>query len=184
VGEELLVFEYNKVSTWHWYGFHEDRPPKQNGDWTTPLNFRDGSLHVRAEIRGIPVEQPGMRLGFCFWQRGMLNGESYYFETCTTRNVPGIKDNITTWSTNIKDMWKHGNHPLDWAQPRTVAGLVIKSQHDIPVGLKNASHNWGCGDIPGCDPDHTKWYPLNIRFTVVAVQQGHAFSGWENYINP
>ena len=168
---ELLVFDWNKIVTEKERGFPSDQPPMANGDWTKPVNFAEGKLYYRAEIRSQPVAQ-NMKLQFCFWQE--KNGDKFALETCGSQgSVRGISGNVVTWSENIQDMWKKGNKPLEWQRARFRNGLAIKNSSGLPVSNYN-NWNWN-GENPKL------WYPLNMRFTVVVVAKGATFSGWNNY---
>lgn len=170
-GEELVVFDWNKPVTKADHGFPWDYPPmaSANGNWTQPTNFAEGTLHFRAEIRSQPVAQD-MRLQFCFWQYGTSR------EECgTVAQVMGNPGNIVTWSCNMEDMWKL-DEEINWADARDRNGAAIKTNTELPVS-DYAGWNWN-----GENPD--RWYPLDMRFTVVVVEKGAAFSGWGNYTGP
>ncbi len=170
-GEELLVFDWNRVVEKSEGGFAVDIPPIANGNWTTPINFAQGTLHFRAEIRSQRVPQPHMRLGFCFWQR--IKGVDH--ENCNGSPVPGTPGTVVTWSVPVTDMWKKEGRPINWAVPRGRNGFAIRNRANLPVSNKQG-WNWN-----GEDPD--EWYPLDLRFTVVVAEKGAGFSGWDNYIN-
>lgn len=165
-GNEMLIYDFDGLVTKAYGGFVVDNPPLQNGDWTSPLNFAGGTMHFRAEVRGIPENQPNMKLGWCFWQRER--------ENCKGNDVPGAPNTLVTWQADVKNMWKKGGVPIDWTEPRTKNGFSVKNGND-PVSDK-AGMNWN-----GENPDD--WYPLDIRFTVVIVAAGSSFSGWDDYID-
>jgi hypothetical protein len=168
---ELLVFDLNRPVTTKDRGFPGDRPPRPaaNGDWTTPVNFAEGRLYIRVEIRSQPRPKD-MRLQFCMWQY------DYTLETCgkqtAMRGVPGT---VVTWSQRIQDMWKKDGNPLDWKNPRQRYAVAIKNSAKLPVS-NYLGWNWH-GENPG------HWYPLDMRFTVVVVAKGATFGGWDNYVN-
>ena len=168
-GEELLVFDWNKPITKQESGFGVDIPPLANGDWTTPVNFAEGTRYFRAEIRSQQEPQPEMRLGFCFWQRN----NKVDYENCNGNPVPGYAGTVVTWSTPVKDLWKKDGRSIIWNQPRARNGFSVRNKKNDPVSGKQG-WNWS-----GEDPD--KWYPLDLRFTVVVVEKGAGFSGWDNY---
>lgn len=166
-GDELLVFDWNQPVTRDHSGFAIDNPPLANGNWITPINFAQGTLHFRAEIRHMPVAQANMRLGFCFWQ-----GEA---ENCSGSRVPGYDGTIVTWSVPVADLWKKAGLPVNWATSRKRNGFAVRNKNNLPVSDKQG-WDWN-GEQPG------DWYPLDLRFTVVVVEKGAGFSGWDNYIN-
>lgn len=165
-GEELLVFDWNRPVTKDHSGFAIDNPPLANGNWTTPINFAQGTLYFRAEIRSQPKPQADMRLGFCFWQ-----GEA---ENCNGSKVPGYEGTVVTWSVPVADLWKKNGLAVNWAGPRKRNGFAVRNKNNLPVS-DNQGWNWN-GENPN------DWYPLDLRFTVVVVEKGAGFSGWDNYI--
>ena len=72
-------------------------------------------------------------------------------------------------------MWKKDGKPMDWVNPRQRYGVAIKNTSGQPIS-NFLDWNWF-----GEDPD--AWYPLDMRFTVVAVPKGKTFSGWQNFVN-
>ena len=167
-GEELLVFDWNRPVTEADSGFAVDNPPLANGDWTKPINFAEGTLYFRAEIKtNQNVVQEDMRLGFCFWQKEA--------ENCSGAKVPGRKGTVVTWSRPVEELFMVGGIPVDWSLPRARNGFAVRNGKNDPVSDKQG-WNWS-----GEDPD--EWYPLDVRFTVVVVEKGAGFSGWENYVS-
>jgi hypothetical protein len=182
---ELLVFDLNRPVTEEDHGFPKSESmvnpsksidamfPGSNENWEVPTDFANGTLYMRLLIKAQPVEQ-NMNLQFCMWQDDMI-GNKLGLETCTpVANVNGAPGTIATWSVPINNMWKKDNVPLDFTRPRERYGIAIKNSAGDPVS-DYLDWNWN-----GEDPK--KWYPLNIRFTVVAVKEGETFSGWDNYI--
>ena len=148
-----------------------DNPPmaSANGNWTQPVNYAEGTLHLRAEIFSIPVPQDDMKLQLCFWQYNNAR------ENCTqSRNVPGRAGTVVEWSVPVQGMWKKGGVTIDWVNPRDRNGFAIKNGDGQPVS-SYSGWNWN-----GEDPN--AWYPMNVRFTVVVVEKGKTFSGWNTYI--
>lgn len=166
---EILVFEINRDVVQSDRGFPKDHPPKAsaNGDWTNPVNFADGTMYYRMEVREIPRNQD-MQVQFCVWQ------DSFSLENCGERGkLYGKAGAVITWSQPVQEMWKKDGKYIDWSRERQRYALVIRNQAGKPV-----SNNLGW-DWYGENPDH--WYPMDIRFTTVVVAKGATFSGWQNY---
>jgi hypothetical protein len=166
---ELLVFDWNRPVTTGDHGFPRDYPPlaSANGDWTSPVNYAEGTLYYRVQVRSQPQAQQ-MRLQFCFWQY------NYTLENCgPMANVYGAGGVEVTWAVGVQDMWMKDGNPMDWKNPRQTNGVAIKNMAGLPVSDYN-NWNWN-----GEDP--SLWYPLDMRFTVVVVAKGSTFSGWDNY---
>lgn len=168
---ELLIYELNRSVTKADRGFPRDQPPRAeaNGNWTTPVNFAQGTIYYRVHVRSQPQAQ-NMRIQLCIWQ------DSLTLENCgPLASVNGTADTVVTWSGGVQDMWKKNGIPLDWTRARQRYGIAIKNSQGAPVS-DIGDWNWS-----GEDPD--AWYPLDMRMTIVVVAQGATFSGWENYID-
>ena len=172
--DEILVFNRGSLSTPFevtklMSGFVEDKPPTgaANANWVTGqyAGFADGTLYYRARVISIPVDQPGMKFGFCFWENGYAN------EECRGQEFDAIPGTEMTWSHRLDEMWVKS--PINWANPRTKHGIVVRNQNNKPVSAKKG-WNWY-----GEDPDD--WYPMQIHYTVVLVKDGGTFSGWDYY---
>ncbi len=168
--DELLVFDWDGPVSAGNHGFPYHQPPlaTANGDWTSPVNYAEGTLHYRVEIRSIPVWM-NMQTQFCMWQY------SFELENCGKQNglfaQPGT---VATWSNAIREMWKKDGNPMDWENPRMRYGAVVRNEAGDLVS-DYQGWNWS-----GEDPDD--WYPLDWRFTVVVVAKDGTFEGWGNYI--
>jgi hypothetical protein len=165
---EMKVYDFNGNVSQAYGGFVMDKTSaflKQN--WVSPVNYAQGTLHFRAIVRDIPKTQTGMKLGFCFWQGSR--------EMCKGSNTPAYANQTRTytWSVDVSKMWKKNGQAVDFSQPRKKMGFAVRDGQNDPVSNKT-SNNWG-GNNPA------DWYPLNVRFTVVAVAKGASFSGWNNY---
>jgi hypothetical protein len=168
---ELLIFDWNQPVTTAERGFPWDKPPADaaNGDWTKPINYAEGTMHFRAEIREMPSEKI-VRLQFCQWQDGNKLqacgdlGKLYYL------GIPIVLE----WSQPIREMGKLNGVPLDWTRARNRCGIAVKNAAGLPVS-DYSGWNWN-GEVPA------QWYPMNIRFTAVVVEKGKIFGGWSKYI--
>ncbi len=171
-GSELLVFDWNQPVTTAHKGFPWDKPPAQNGNWVTPVNYAEGTFHFRAELRHMPSNQD-LYLQFCIWQYGSD------LETCShtpssTKIAYRGSAVILTWSEAIPDMYLKNGAPLVWADPRDRNGVSVKNSRRDPVS-NYSGWNWN-----GEDP--ANWYPMDLRYTVVVVEKDKSFSGWDTYI--
>lgn len=163
---ELLIYDWNKPITVSEGGFAMDKTSQYlTQNWVSPVNYADGRAYFRAQIFSIPKNQPGMKLGFCFWQ-----GER---ENCKGNDVAGVPGTVSTWDFRLHEMWKKNGQEVDWSQPRKKMGFSVRDGQNDPVSNKTSS-DWG-GNNPA------DWYPMNLRFQVVLVPAGATFSGWQNY---
>lgn len=170
---EMKIFDWNGPVSQSNRGFPHEQPPKQNGNWVSPINYAQGTFHIRIEIRDQPVPQ-NMNLQFCFWQE--KGGDRFGLESTTKQTpVTGRPGTVITTSQAVSSMWKKGGKSIEWQRPRYRNGIAIKTRSGRPVS-NFQGWNWN-----GQDPK--KWYPLDLRYTVVVVSKGSAFSGWDNYID-
>jgi hypothetical protein len=169
-GGELLVFDWDGPVTQDDHGFpglDEAILSGANGNWTTPVNYAEGTLHYRVQVRSQPVPQQ-MKMQWCAWQ------DNSAVENCgTLRDVSGTTGTIVTWSSNVQSMWKLDGVPIDWTRARQHYAAVVKTSAGLPVSDFN-DWNWS-GENPN------QWYPLDMHFTVVVVAKGNSFSGWQNW---
>ena len=66
---EILIYDLNRLVTVKDKGFPRDQPPRSeaNGNWVTPVNYAEGTLYFRVEIRSQPQPQR-MQTQFCICQ--------------------------------------------------------------------------------------------------------------------
>ena len=171
----VVVYDWNKPVLKSHRGFPWDQGNeiKHNYDWTKPINYAHGTVHLRAQIKKQPEVQD-MRLQLCFWQ-SRPGGNNYSNENCAQlKSVKGNPGNVVTWDQPIQNMWKKDGVIIDWIRERFRVGAVIKNKDGVPVS-NFVDFNWA-----GEDPD--KWYPLDMRFSAVVVPQGGNFCGWDYYL--
>lgn len=176
ISGEIRLMEWTEVAAQNRSGFLEYKPAPEfaQGNWVTPENYAEGKLYFRARVNGIPVEQTGMKLGFCFWQ-GENNTPSWGEECASSEPVPGVVGAQREWTRTMTDLNPIGgkNNSIEWDVRRWKYGIIVRNKNNKPVSAKSGM-NWN-----GEDPTH--WYPLDIRFTVVLVKKDQTFSGWHNY---
>ncbi|MEM7333084.1 MAG: hypothetical protein AAF490_13425 [Chloroflexota bacterium] len=176
---QMEIFDWNGFVYQSDNGFPRDTSPNKNFDWTTPINYAEGTIFVRAEIFSMPVNQPDMYLQLCYWQE--LNGDNFALETClNTENVPGVAGTVVCWNQKINQMWKKNNVPLDWTRARHWVAVPIK----VEKAINNKTDLYPVSDWVDpewADEEPADWFPLNMRFTAIVVEEGGTFKGWDDY---
>jgi hypothetical protein len=170
LGAELLVYDWNGEVPMSESGFPKHIPPQENGDWsaeTGEYNFEDGTFQFYVRIRSMP-EPKDMQLQYCVWQDGIKSAEQ-----CASRGkLTGDPGTILTWSSKVNEMWKKPDRPrIDWSRERYRDAVAIRNKSGAAVARV---FDWS-GEIP------KEWFPLDWHFMVVVVEEGKAFSGWDNY---
>ena len=172
----IVIYDWNEPVTRDDRGFPSEKPPRENFDWTAPVNYMTGEFFYRAEVINQPVPQQ-MRLQLCFWQPERPDGNQYRLESCgPMAKVEGTSGQVITWNAKIEDLWQNDKPRVDWAKPRSRASVAIKNSSRLPVS-NHSGWNWN-----GENPD--AWYPLNMHFTGVVVPEGGEFCGWDYYLTP
>jgi len=179
--QELLVIDWNPyVVTVDDHGFPSERNLMEsaNGDWTRPVDYAGGTLYHRLELRSMPTEKD-MMWQCCFHQDGIVL-ENCGPMTDMMRGVTGPPPAVLEWSSVIADMWMLDGNPIDWSRPRSMLFLVVRKGPDEYISDYPSLN----GGVPWAGEDPADWYPMEIRFTTVAVAAGGTFSGWAGYIEP
>ncbi len=172
----VIAYDWNKPVQKDVNGFprFQENEILHNNNWVSPINYAEGTLYYRAEIKRQP-EPKDMRLQLCFWQ-SRPGGSTFDNENCgDLSEVEGVAGNVVTWSTGVQNMWKKDGIIIDWTRPRYWVGVAVKNMDGKPVSDYNG-WNWN-----GENPDD--WYPLDMRFTMVVVPKGSSFCGWNHYID-
>src|SRR5690606_31319793 len=157
LSDEILVFNRGSkgnpfVITQSLSGFVEDKAKNvtgpANANWVTGqyAGFSKGTLYYRARIYSIPKNQLGMKFGFCFWENKFVN------EQCRGQGLDRVAGTDITWSHRLNDMWIKS--PVNFANPRTKWGFIVRNQKNNPVSAKK-DWKWN-GEKP------TDWYPMQV----------------------
>jgi hypothetical protein len=139
----------------HYYvrgdALNQDRPR----DWTSPVDYRNGTVHIRTEIIEKPAGSEPTEWTLCYIpNRGQGNGygctgSGIYREAGVyERDVP-----MTSWWQNESIVWTEGIKQMD---------LVIK---DGSGGQGHAHKR----------PDSEKFFPTKVRITMVQVSAGSKY---------
>jgi hypothetical protein len=173
-GKEQLIYNWQGTVEQDTKGFPMYEPPTYEiVDWTSPINFAEGTLYFYVKIIEMPAEPKEMKLEYCFWQDGFDKGA----EQCAAKgSLTGDPGTVLTWSDDVQGMWSKPERPLiDWTRERRRESYVIKTKDGDPVSSWTEPI-WG-GDDP------KEWYPFEWHAMAVIVEPGKAFSGWDTYVD-
>jgi len=122
-------------------------------DWTSPVDYRNGTVHIRIEVIEKPKGDTPTVWSICYIPNkgrdnkyGCTSSPSY-----TTEGIYEKEDKMTGF-------WK--NDSIIWTEGIKKMSLVIKLAN---AGGKAHAHN---------QPDLKKFFPTKIRFTVIQVAKG------------
>jgi hypothetical protein len=167
VGNEIVVYDWDGEVLRADQSLPSFRPPMENDNWKEPINYAQGTLHFRVVVRNMPQPKE-MQLQYCVWQDG------FSAEQCAVKGrLTGNPGTELTWADTVEGMWtRPGTAKINWAEPRFRDGVAINNKGGK---LVHKAAEDGQEIL-------TEWYPLDWHFMVVVVEQGKAFSGWENYL--
>ncbi|MGC4047091.1 MAG: hypothetical protein QM758_25120 [Armatimonas sp.] len=155
-----VTFNYTKKdadtstpSLSHYYVVGKAINPKRPIDWTQPVDYRNGTVHIRTEVLRKPKSDEAVQWSLCYIpNKGQGNG---YGCTGTDRYVSkGVyeKDvSMTSFWENQGIVWNEGIKQMD---------LVMKDKDGNKVHTR---------------PDPEKFLPTRVRITMIQVAAGATY---------
>jgi hypothetical protein len=142
----------SKPSKSHYYVkgdmLNKDRPR----DWTAPVDYRNGKVHIRAEVIDKPAGGEPTTWTICYIpNRGKGNGYG-----CTGTGI-FREEGVYERDVSMKEFWE--NDSIIWSEDIKQMDLVIK---DNSGGSGHAHKR----------KDSEKFFPTKMRITVVQVSAG------------
>jgi hypothetical protein len=124
-------------------------------DWTSPIDYRNGTIHVRIEVLEKPEGHEATTWSLCYIPKkgrgngyGCTNTPLYYEKGIYEKDVP-----MTEFWENESIIWSEGIKQMD---------LVIK---DGSGGQGHAHKR----------EDHEKFFPTKVRITLIQVAAGATY---------
>ena len=142
----------SKPSKSHYYVkgdlLNKDRPK----DWTAPVDYRNGTVHIRLEILDKPAGSEPTTWTLCYIpNKGQKNNYG-----CTGTGVYREKG-IYERDVSMTSFWEHDS--IIWSEGIKQMDLVIKD-------------NSGGGGHAHKRMDHEKFFPTKVRITMTQVSAG------------
>jgi MYXO-CTERM domain-containing protein len=137
----------------HYYVKADRLNPNTPIDWTKPIDYRNGRVHVRTEVMDKPAGSAETRWTLCYIARkGIDAGYG-----CT--NTAAYKEEgVWEFEQGMTEWWQ--NEDIDWTQGIKQEDLVMKDSHGV------FAHT-----MP--DPEH--WFPTTLRITMIQVSAGSTY---------
>lgn len=139
----------------HFYVTGNMLNPEIPKDWTSPVDYRNGTVHIRLEVLEKPPGQAPTTWTLCYIpNKGQGNGYG-----CTSTGVyrdEGVYEKdipMTSFWENNSIIWSEGIKQMD---------LVIKDDS----GGQGHAHK---------RVDHEKFFPTKVRITMVQVAAGSSY---------
>jgi hypothetical protein len=157
-----VTFTYTKAdadnsrpSKSHYYVRDKLINPDRPRDWTAPVDYRNGTVHIRAEIIDKPAGGEPTTWTICYIpNKGQKNGYG-----CTGTGIFREKG-VYEQDVSMKSFWE--NDSIIWSEGIKQMDLVIKD-------------NSGGGGHAHKRKDHEKFFPTKVRITMVQVSAGSTY---------
>lgn len=129
--------------------------PQRPKDWTSPVDYRNGTVHIRLEVIDKPTGNAPTKWTLCYIpNKGQGNGYGCTgTELFTTEGVFETDVPMTSFWENESIVWSEGIKQMD---------LVIKDDS----GGQGHAHK---------RPDHEKFFPTRVRITMTQVAAGEKY---------
>jgi hypothetical protein len=134
----------------HYYVKGDRINPDRPKDWTAPVDYRNGTVHIRTEVLEKPEGGQPVTWSLCYIpNKGQKNGYG-----CTTTGVYKEKG-VYEQDVSMKSFWE--NESIVWSEGVKQMDLVYKDNKNLHAHKRE-------------DPE--KFFPTKVRITMVQVAAG------------
>lgn len=145
----------SKPSKSHYYVKHDMLNPDTPKDWTSPIDYRNGTVHLRVEVLEKPKGDEPTTWTMCYIpNKGQKNGYG-----CTGTDA-FTKAGVIDKDVSMKKFWE--NDSIVWSEGIKQIDLVIK---DNSGGSGHAHKR----------KDHEKFFPTKVRIMMIQVSAGSEY---------
>jgi len=139
----------------HYYVKGDRLNPDRPKDWTSPVNYRNGTVHIRTEVLEKPAGGEPTTWSLCYIpNKGQKNGYG-----CTSTGVYKEKG-VVEQDVSMKSFWE--NDSIVWSEGIKEMHLVMKD------------NSGGSGHVhKRADPE--KFFPTKMRITMIQVAAGSKY---------
>jgi hypothetical protein len=147
--------ENSRPSKSHYYVKGDKLNPVRPRDWTAPVDYRNGTVHIRAEVLEKPAGGEPTTWSICYIpNRGQGNGYG-----CTGTDVYREKG-VYEKDVSMKAFWE--NDAIVWSEGIRQMDLVMKDNS----GGSGHAHKRA---------DSEKFFPTRMRITLIQVSAGSKY---------
>ena len=134
----------------HYYVKGDALNPKRPRDWTSPVDYRNGTVHIRIEVLDRPDSDEPTQWSLCYIpNRGQGNGYG-----CTGIG-PYTAKGVYEKDVSMKSFWE--NDAIIWTEGIKQMDLVMKDKNNVHAHKRS-------------DPE--KFFPTRVRITMIQVSAG------------
>lgn len=135
--------------------YRVDPSAETPADWTSPVDYTDGTAWVYLEVQTKPTAQE-TKFQVCF--------EATPTYACTAQSPTYTTVGTYEWSTKFSDFWSPPNESVDWSQGVNKLANI----------LKDTQNNKPSADNVGPD-EAAKYMPTHVRMVVTIVSAGGTY---------
>ena len=137
----------------HYYVTGKAINPKRPLDWTAPVDYRNGTVHIRTEVLDRPASGEATQWSLCYIpNRGQGNGYG-----CTGTDSYAEKG-VYEKDVSMTSFWE--NNGIIWTEGIKQMDLVMKN---------------GKGEKVHTLPNPEKFLPTKVRITMIQVAAGATY---------
>lgn len=145
----------SKPSKSHYYVKGNMLNTERPTDWTSPVDYRNGTVHIRLEVLEKPPGDAPTTWSLCYIpNKGQGNGYG-----CTSTGVY-TKEGVYEKDVPMTSFWE--NESIIWPQGVKQMDLVIKDDS----GGQGHAHK---------RVDHEKYFPTRVRISMIQVAAGGTY---------
>lgn len=137
----------------HYYVKSDRLNPSTPIDWTQPIDYRNGRVHVRTEVMDKPAGSAETRWTLCYIARKGIDAGYGCSNTAAYK-----EEGVWEFEQGMTEWWQNDN--IDWTQGIKQMDLVMKDSKGV------FAHT-----MP--DPEH--WFPTTLRITMIQVSAGSTY---------
>ncbi|MEM6685614.1 MAG: hypothetical protein AAF617_07425 [Bacteroidota bacterium] len=158
--DEEFTFTYNDALTSspsksHYYITNEMLSPNIPKDWTQPIDYRNGTVHIRIEVIKKPKGNAPTKWTLCYIPNKGINN----MYGCTSTDV-FTSEGIYEKDVAMNEFWE--NESIIWSEGIKQMDLVIKDDS----GGQGHAHKRA---------DHEKFFPTTVRITMIQVAKNATY---------
>ena len=140
----------SKPSQSHYYVKSDRLNPERPKDWTAPVDYRNGTVHVRLEVIDKPEGSQPTTWSVCYIP---FKGQNHGYG-CIGTGVYKEKGVIEK-DISMTSFWQ--NDDIVWSEGIKEMHLVLKDDHNLHAHKR---------------PDPEKFFPTKVRMTLIQVSKG------------
>ncbi len=143
----------SKPNQSHYYVKGDQLNPQRPTDWTSPIDYRNGTVHLRLEVLDKPAGSQPTSWSVCYIPN---KGQNHGYGCIGTG--PYAEKGIVEKDISMTSFWQ--NDDIIWSQGIKEMHLVIKDDHNLHA------HKL---------PDPAKFFPTKVRMTLIQVSKGATY---------